>query len=114
MRTIIPAVLLIGLAFAGPSGLSPALPVDAGRLKGHVEFLTTQIGPRNLRHKTSLDSAAYYIEHELTALGYQVQRQAYQADTQEVWNVLATAGAGQGPTVVVGAHYDVLARSTRR
>jgi Zn-dependent M28 family amino/carboxypeptidase len=97
----------MGLALAGPLNPSPALPVDAGRLKGHVEFLATQLGPRNLRHKASLDSASDYIEHELVALGYQVQRQVYQADTQEVWNVLATAGAGQGPTVVVGAHYDV-------
>jgi hypothetical protein len=80
---------------------------DPRRLEAHVRALAGLAEPRCFKHAAGLDSAALYIERELTGLGYRVERQEYAAEGRQVWNIVVRVGAGQGPLVVLGAHYDV-------
>lgn len=79
--------------------------VNQDNLIKHVEFLSINTKGRNLSNKKMLDSAAYYIENELTNMGYIHRRQKYKARGKEVWNILCNIG--KGPLIVLGAHYDV-------
>lgn len=79
--------------------------VNQDNLYKHVEYLSQNTKGRNLTNKDKLDSAAYYIEDELTNTGYIHRRQKYKARGKEVWNIIANVG--KGPLIVLGAHYDV-------
>ena len=81
----------------------------AGELRGDVEALAVEIGERNVRnYPERLAQAADYLEAQLRAAGYAVDRQEY-----DVWGVTCTNLEAEltGTTrrdeiVVVGAHYD--------
>lgn len=77
-------------------------------LARHIDALAADIGERNTRHPAALERAALYVEGELAGMGYEVQRQEFEAHGVTVRNLevyrpgLNTAD-GQ---VLVGAHYD--------
>jgi Zn-dependent M28 family amino/carboxypeptidase len=74
----------------------------------HVEYLSVKIGERHLWKEGSLDKSADYIESELTAFGYAVQRQTYSCYGKSVSNLIAEKKGTQGGLVVIGAHYDTV------
>jgi hypothetical protein len=80
----------------------------AARLRKHVGGIAG--APHNTRYPRELERAASYIEDALKAIGYEVQRQPFRADGQEVRNIEAViepaAGAAHAKTLVIGAHYD--------
>ncbi|MER6686082.1 M28 family peptidase [Streptomyces olivaceoviridis] len=106
---------------------------DAGRLRRHVEFLAAE--PRSrLRAPDMMERAEAYVHDELTAAGWLVRRQPFDAR----WQVGATdrhghralalkprlhprlrganliaelPGRGAGPAVVIGAHLDSVSGS---
>jgi hypothetical protein len=80
---------------------------DPQRLEAHVRALAGLAEPRCFRYPAGLESAAVYVERELTCLGYVVERQVYTVEGRPVRNLIARVGAGRGPLVVIGAHYDV-------
>ncbi|MCB1230655.1 MAG: M20/M25/M40 family metallo-hydrolase [Verrucomicrobiae bacterium] len=87
-------------------------PVSQEDLEKYVSVLANDIGERNLANDKKLRAAAYWIESSLgpSNMGYTVDRQKYEVDGQEVWNVVAQLPGTEyaNEIVVVGAHYDTV------
>lgn len=110
----------------------PTLP-DPARLRRHVEFLAAE--PRSrLRAPAAMARAEAYVQDELTAAGWSVERRPFDARWQigstdrhghralalkprlhrrlRGANLVASLpGPGEGPAVVVGAHLDSVSGS---
>jgi Zn-dependent M28 family amino/carboxypeptidase len=86
------------------------LPVDASRLKRHVEALAGEIGERHVGRPQALHAAECYIAGEFAAIGHAVARQAYLAEGVESANLeVAIPGRTRaGEIVLAGAHYDTV------
>lgn len=85
-----------------------------GELQRDVNHLAVTIGERNTsRRYPQLNAAADHIEAQLSAAGYQVQRQTFDAGGLKCHNLeVELRGAGvPEEIVVVGAHYDSFAGS---
>jgi len=98
-----------GDTFAGP--LPPLRPDQEAlreRLQRHVVRLAGDIGERGVAKPAAAMRAATYLETELTAMGYTVASQAYDAHGQRWRNLEATLRGTAQPEeiVVVGGHYD--------
>ena len=98
-----------GDTFAGP--LPPLRPDQEAlreRLQRHVVRLAGDIGERGVAKPAGAVRAATYLETELTAMGYTVASQAYDAHGQRWRNLEATLLGTAQPEeiVVVGGHYD--------
>jgi hypothetical protein len=79
----------------------------ADRLARHVGHLADEIGERNFWHPAALRAAASYIRDEWAEQGYAVREQVYEVRGLRCANLEAVAsGAGGGPAIVIGAHYD--------
>src|SRR5262249_5931613 len=98
-----------GQSFHGPL---PALDDPQTKLRDElyrdVEVLSLRIGERNARRYDALVNAARYVEEQLTAAGYQVERQDFTARelvcTNLIVEIPGTSKADE--IVVIGAHYD--------
>jgi len=98
-----------GRSFSGP--LPPLSDDEASletRLRRHVEVLSVEIGERHVWRPSALAKSADYIEQTLQAEGYEVARQGYEVQGQEVFNLEVELRGQTRPeeVVVVGAHYD--------
>jgi len=82
----------------------------AENLRQHVDRLAGLIGPRHVGRPVALGAAATLIERELTAAGYQVARQSYRAQGEDVSNLVAELAGTSHPdkVIVLGAHYDTV------
>jgi Zn-dependent M28 family amino/carboxypeptidase len=80
------------------------------RLRRHVERLADEIGERHVLRPEALHAAERYIGETLRALGYEVSRQAYQAQGVDSANLeVSIAGSGAASEIVLaGAHYDTV------
>jgi hypothetical protein len=123
-KLLITLTLLVGVIWLlrqwmiqmpGESAREPLPPLNAEqqgvveRLREDLAILTTEIGERNLsRRYRGLKMTEDWLAHELEQLGYQVTRQTYMVEGQEVANVEAVAEGSSVPEqiIVVGAHYD--------
>lgn len=76
----------------------------AENLRRHVRHLAETIGPRNFQFYSQLRQCADYLEEQLRACGYSVERLPFEADGQLFENLHTTRD--RGPFTVVGAHYD--------
>jgi len=98
-----------GASYRGPlPPLSDAQRALADELRAHVEVLAGQIGERNVFNPQALERAAEYIEEQLAAVGYDMQRQAFQAAGTPCRNLIVEVPGTSRPDeiIVVGAHYD--------
>lgn len=96
-----------GESWAGPlPPMTPAQTEIAGQLRADVAAIASE--PHNVAHPEALERAATYLEGRLQGLGYQVQRQPFQAGGREVRNLEAVVEPANpaAETLVVGAHYD--------
>ncbi|RLJ37824.1 M28 family peptidase [Acidovorax sp. 106] len=87
--------------------LTPQESALADRLRAHVSTVAQQ--EHNLRNPAALESVATYLEQQLAAMGYGVERQEYTVAGKPVRNLQALLPSRTAPgqrTVVVGAHYD--------
>lgn len=78
----------------------------AARLLDHVSAIASV--PHNTDHPEALEAAARYIERQLEALGYTIERQEFPSGALTVRNIhvaIGTPSPGK-PSFVVGAHYD--------
>jgi hypothetical protein len=77
-------------------------------LQSDVEHLAMHIGERNLGRYPALCEAANYIEQQLAAAGYRVERQTFQVRGLDCHNIEAELRGTTKPDeiVVIGAHYD--------
>lgn len=101
-----------GTSFRGslPEG-TPALRTSQARLQADVQILAGDLGSRVLTaYPAALREAAAHVERSLTAAGYTVRRQTYEALGQKVDNLEAVRVGDQNPDeiVVIGAHYDTV------
>ncbi len=79
----------------------------AARLRGHVNALATEIGERNVHnYPARLEAAAVYVEEEFQALGYDVERQEFDAGGVATRNLIVEIEGQEQQIVVIGAHYD--------
>jgi Peptidase family M28 len=82
------------------------------RLREYVNHLAGEIGVRNGFRPGTLTKTADYISACWTAMGYSVVRQQYEMDGLTCENLEASRpGRESGPILVIGAHYDTVARS---
>lgn len=85
---------------------SSAPPVDAGRLEAHVRHLSVDLYPRSFEQVRNTERAAQYIFDELKAAGGEVSVQEVSVEEAKYKNIIARFGPGNGPVLVIGAHYD--------
>jgi hypothetical protein len=86
-------------AWSGPEA-------DPDLLRRHVEFLTTEVSPRDSDHPENLDKAADYIRSHFRRTGARMRDQEFEVRGRVYRNVIASFGPATGPLLVVGAHYD--------
>lgn len=95
------------LAQPVPGGASPSsVDVMPLRLREDVATLATRFHPRDWRHTGNLDRCADFVAQRFGAAGAVVEYQGYAVQGREYRNVIGRFGAGGGPRIVVGAHYD--------
>ena len=103
------SIRMPGRSFRGPlAALTVPENTTRARLESHVRVLAETIGERNDANRAGYDSAASYVEAELTKLGYSVTSMTYSARGREYRNmeVVIAGRKTPGDVVVVGAHYD--------
>jgi len=122
VRLALVAVLLSGLALGLVSWLS-SMPGESysGRrpqseperlaleleLERHVQRLADGIGERNERNTAALKAACAYIEQSFLDLGWNCELETFGRSGSQLANVVARAPrSGNGPAIVVAAHYD--------
>jgi peptidase M28-like protein len=108
------AALWYSLYVPGRSHRGPLPPLSAqeqdmaASLRRHVMAIASE--PHNVAHYEALEASARYIEESLTALGYEVRPQVYEAYGFAVRNLEATiepaAGEAEAASIIIGAHYD--------
>ena len=84
----------------------PANPVDPHVLREHVGMLSQRLLPRDDRHPENLAKVADYIAASLKSAGARVTFEEFTVNNQLYKNVIAEYGPGDGPVIVIGAHYD--------
>jgi hypothetical protein len=121
-RFALVAVLLSGLVLALVSWLS-SMPGDSytGRrpqseaerlaieleLERHVQRLAESIGERNERQSAALKAARSYVEQSFLDIGWNCELEEFGRSGSQLANVVARAPrSGNGPAIVVAAHYD--------
>lgn len=103
------ALLLIWVIVAQPTfrrNRASSASVDPARLGSHILKLTADLQPRDWQRTDHLDSCAEYIAGHFRSAGATVAFQEFSASRESYRNVIGRFGAGQGPRVIVGAHYD--------
>src|SRR5215203_3107140 len=85
----------------------------AVRLQKHVRAVASR--PHNVSHPHELERAALYIEGTLAGMGYEVHRQPFRADREEVRSIEVAIepdpSKADASTLVIGAHYDSYAHA---
>lgn len=96
-----------GKSFQGPLPvLTSSQKSLSAKLKADVTHLAVDIGERNLDRPTELAKTRDWIESRFRSLGYKVVRQDFKVRGKTVSNLECSITQGDGPVVVVGAHYD--------
>ncbi len=78
------------------------------QLKVDVRKLAVEIGERHVGRPQQLAAAAKWIEEELKAVRFDVERQTYNVDGVECSNLIVEMPGSVAPSeiVLIGAHYD--------
>ena len=105
------AVIVVGLwgVLAQPTcrrNRASGVAVDQARLRHHVTKLSVDLYPRDWLRTDLLDQGAEYIAGHFRSAGATVQFQEFAVSRRTYRNVIGRFGTGQGPRVIVGAHYD--------
>ena len=80
-----------------------------GNLRLHVDRLAGLIGPRTLQKPKSIQATVGYIESQWVSLGYNVERENYEAQGIMATNLIVErVGAKSDEIVLLGAHYDTV------
>jgi hypothetical protein len=102
----------LAIALRQPTFTKPpfvgAVRADPRILRGHVDFLTTEVLPRSVGYPAHLERTASYIEARFRAAGGDTSMQRFDARGESYANVVARFGPNDPslPLLVVGAHYD--------
>ena len=107
----------LGLLIAMPGSAQPRPVVEEPREEARLQaqllrHVSAIAGERNYLKREKLEAAAQYIETELGAMGYRIERQEVPSKSGPVRNIaVRLEGAAASPSaqqglVVIGAHYD--------
>lgn len=94
----------------GPGGLfTPVAAPRAvpARLEQMVRKLAVEFPDRTFDNTPRLEGAAIYVESQLSALGFAVESQRFEAQGRSYRNLVVKLGPDTQDVLVVGAHYDV-------
>lgn len=102
------AVWMPGESYRGkPPPLSVEQHALKDRLRAHVVTLASDIGERNWPNYDGLERSRKYISQQFKDAGYVVVDQPYVHRGETFHNLSSvTADPRDGPSIVVGAHYD--------
>lgn len=76
-------------------------------LERHVQRLSESIGERSERNHAALKSACSYVEQSFLDIGWDCELEQFGRAGSQLANVVARAPrSGNGPAIVVAAHYD--------
>ncbi len=96
-----------GQSFRGPPPpLAPEEKALRAELVADVQKLGGEIGERNLARYPKLQAAAFYIEDELTKVGWKVRRDEYEVQGRNCANLEVELPGALPEIVLIGAHYD--------
>ena len=84
----------------------PAVTIDPGQLREHVEKLSVELSPRSYENIENLNRVAAYIQERFAAAAAEVRVQEFSAAGRTYKNVIAEFGPDTDAVIVVGAHYD--------
>jgi Peptidase family M28 len=101
--------ILIVVAISQPTFRANTLSVESvspEKLKAHVVMLSQTFHPRDWAHPENMERCAGYIASHFTNAGAVVESQIIQYHGRQYRNVIGRFRVGQGPRVIVGAHYD--------
>ncbi len=105
------SLVTLKLAFTQPfvGAVVTSVPhaADPESLRAHVEFLCTDVHPRNTDHPDNLDQAADYIATAFAKSDGRVSEQVFQARRRTYRNIVVSFGPKSQDVFVIGAHYDV-------
>jgi Zn-dependent M28 family amino/carboxypeptidase len=78
------------------------------RLETHVQYLSKEIGPRNLAHAGSLEKTLSYMSQVFHEVGYATSEQVFDVGQNTAKNLEVEIQGSKQPKeiIVVGAHYD--------
>ena len=101
-------VRMPGESHRGPLPPAPELGPLAAELRGHVEALAGEIGPRSLDDPPGMRAAVAWLETTFRGLGYEPRLQAVPQGARQAYNVeVELPGTTRADEIViVGAHYD--------
>ena len=100
-------VRMPGKSFHGTARpLSPDETVLRAELTADVRKLGGEIGERNMARHPELMAAARYIESQLAAAGWKMQRDEYEVQGKGCYNIETELGGTSPEIVLIGAHYD--------
>ncbi|MEL7035986.1 MAG: M28 family peptidase [Cyanobacteria bacterium J06592_8] len=77
-------------------------------LEQDIKILAQEIGERNYLNPKNLRASADFLEKKFLSCGYQVQRQAYEVNSQTFENLVVEIRGSTHPDeiIVIGGHYD--------
>ncbi len=109
-RTVFLGIFLLLLSPGGTQGCGDPMNREEikANLAAHLKYLSVELGERSIYRPAPLKEAEDYLHRSFTAMGYQVRRQTFIYQRQEVSNVIAGDQAPQG-YYILGAHYDTVA-----
>jgi Zn-dependent M28 family amino/carboxypeptidase len=94
--------VLLAACLLAPGGCQASPRFSGQRAYRHVEHLC-KIGPRPVGSEAN-QQAANYIATTVERYGWQTERQTFGHKGELLCNVVASKG--QGPLIIIGAHYD--------
>jgi len=109
LGTLAAVVFATWVAVAQPScrrNRTSGVTADPVKLQEHVETLSQRLHPRDWQHTNNLDRCADYLARHFRQAGAIVDFQPFTVRGRKYRNVIGRFSAGEGPKVVVGAHYD--------
>lgn len=80
---------------------------DTSLIRTHFVNITKSNNARNYKNLDELNRVGSYIENYFNHYADTCYRQAYEFNTNEYFNVVASFGPLDAPRVIIGAHYDV-------
>lgn len=83
---------------------------DARNLYGHVEMLSSRIGPRSFKDHDTLTRTREYISERLRQWGYNPVEQQFTYKGRQYFNIEASikGESAPGEIILIGAHYDTV------
>jgi len=102
-------VTVLWMVFTQPSCAAKRnsrMKVDPSRLEEHVRTLSESHYPRDYTHRDNLNACADYILEHFRKAGARPSDDVFNVGPVPYRNIIGRFGPGEGPRVIIGAHYD--------